>query len=126
LRLWRSKSEVNIKCINGRFALPVTFLISKLKRTPFILWTGIWSDIETPAHRLFFPLTRFILRHSDAIVVYGDHVKQYVASLGVDDKKIFIAHHAVDNDAFSRDMPPEAKDRLRRELDVPPEATVVL
>src|SRR5262245_22691088 len=39
-KLWRRNYEVYIKCINGRFALPVTYLIARLRRKPFILWTG--------------------------------------------------------------------------------------
>src|SRR6266550_5659365 len=41
-KLWREPYDVFVKCINGRFALPVTYLISRLRRKPFVLWTGIW------------------------------------------------------------------------------------
>ena len=63
--------EVYIKCINGKFALPVTFIIARLKGKPFILWTGIWMRLQTFTHKLIFPLTKYIYQHSDAIVVYG-------------------------------------------------------
>jgi glycosyltransferase involved in cell wall biosynthesis len=101
-RLWREPCDVFVKCINGRFALPVTYLISHLRRKPFVLWTGIWMTLRTPFHRLIFPLTRHIYRHADAVVVYGEHVKRYLLSQGVDQKRIFVAAHAVDNSKYSR------------------------
>src|SRR5262249_7040040 len=69
LMLVKGAYEVYIKCINVRFALPMTYLVARLGRRPFILWTGVWMRIQTPAHRLFFPLTRYLYRHADAIVV---------------------------------------------------------
>ncbi len=74
LKLWQGNYDVYVKCINGRFALPFTYLIARLRGKPFILWTGIWMTLQTPFHRLVFPLTRHIYRHADAIVVYGEHV----------------------------------------------------
>ena len=35
--------DVVIKCINGRFALPMTFLCAKLRGKPFVLYTGVWT-----------------------------------------------------------------------------------
>ena len=58
--------------------------------------------LRTPFHRLIFPLTRHIYRHADAVVVYGEHVKRYLLSQGVDQKRIFVAAHAVDNSKYSR------------------------
>jgi glycosyltransferase involved in cell wall biosynthesis len=47
----------------------VTYLIARLRRKPFILWTGIWISLQTPFHRLAVSLTLWIYRHADAIVV---------------------------------------------------------
>jgi hypothetical protein len=77
-QLGRPDYDVYVKCINGRFALPLTYLVARLKRKPFILWTGIWTRLQTPVHRLLFPLTRYIYRHADAVVVYGRHVQQFL------------------------------------------------
>lgn len=120
------RCDIYIKCINGRFALPVTFAIARLTRKPFILWTGIWFDVSTPAHRLFGFVTRFILRHVDAIVVYGDHVRKYLVEKGVDEDRIFIAAHAVQNDIF--DKPVAQGDRLTvlNNLGIPPTRKIVL
>lgn len=114
--LWRGNYSVFVKCINGRFALPVTYLIARLRRKPFVLWTGIWMTLNTPFHRLVFPLTRWIYRHADAIVVYGDHVKRYLVELNVASEKIFVAAHAVDNQAYNGPVSEKEKSALRNKL----------
>jgi glycosyltransferase involved in cell wall biosynthesis len=124
--LWRGRYDVFVKCINGRFALPVTYLIARLRRRPFVLWTGIWMRLRTPAHQLAFPLTRYIYRHADAIVTYGDHVRDYLVSEGVDEAKIFVAHHAVDNAQYSRVVPDAELRALRESLGIDHDKKVVL
>jgi glycosyltransferase involved in cell wall biosynthesis len=125
-KLWRGEYSVYIKCINGRFALPITYIVARLKRKPFILWTGIWKRLQTPAHRLFFPLTRYIYRHADAIVVYGEHVKQYLISEGALSRRIYVAAHAVDNDIYYRTISIKDKGAMRRKLDITAGQKIVL
>jgi glycosyltransferase involved in cell wall biosynthesis len=117
-KLWRGNYDVYIKCINGRFALPVSYLIAKIRRRPFVLWTGIWMSLNTPFHRLVFPLTRWIYRHADAIVVYGEHVKRYLISLNIASEKVFVAAHAVDNSQYNRSICEEEKSALRSKLNI--------
>jgi glycosyltransferase involved in cell wall biosynthesis len=117
-KLWRGNYDVFVKCINGRFALPATYLMARLRRKPFVLWTGIWMTLQTPFHRMAFPLTRWIYRHADAIVVYGEHVKKYLAQLNIAAEKIFVAAHAVDNSAYSRPVCEQEKAVLRGKFDL--------
>lgn len=124
--LWRGDYDVYIKCILGRFALPITYLIARLKRKPFILWTGIWMRLQTRFHRISWPLTRYIYRHADAIVVYGEHVKRYLVSEGVLAERIFVAAHAVDNNMYNYRVSEEEKNMLRHRLNILPEQKVVL
>lgn len=124
--LWRAEYDAIIKCIDGRFALVATYLTARMRRCPFVLWTGIWSAIDTPFHRLFSPLTRYIYRHADAIVVYGEHVKRYLQGLGVPEEKIFVAAHAVDNEQYSRLASFSEVDALREKLRLAPNDRVVL
>jgi glycosyltransferase involved in cell wall biosynthesis len=114
--LWRKDYAVFVKCINGRFALTATYLIARLRRIPFVLWTGIWTTLQTPSHRLAFPVTRWLYRHADAIVVYGEHVKSYLVEQGVQKEKIFVAAHAVDNSLYSRAVSPEEKAKHKAKL----------
>lgn len=125
-RLWDRQVRVYIKCINGRFALPVTYLVARLRRKPFILWTGVWMRLGTPFHRLFFPVTRYFYRHADAIVTYGEHVSRYLVSEGVSPERIFVAAHAVDNASYNRHISEEDKATLRRELGIAADQKVLL
>jgi glycosyltransferase involved in cell wall biosynthesis len=117
-KLWKGDYDVFVKCINGRFALPATYLIARMRRKPFVLWTGIWMNIQTPFHRIAMPLTLWIYRHADAIVVYGEHVKKYLTGVNVAPQKIFVAAHAVDNAAYSLAVPESVKAALRAKLDL--------
>lgn len=126
LKLLLSDFDVCVKCLNGRFALPVTYLVTRLRRRPFVLWTEVWQRLQTPFHRFAFPLTRYIYRHADAIVVCGTHVKRYLISEGVPAERIFIGNYAVDNESFSSLVPDEDKNMLRRQLGVEPETKIVL
>jgi glycosyltransferase involved in cell wall biosynthesis len=125
-KLWRGHYDAYLKCINGRFALPMTYLVARLKRKPFILWTGIWMRLQTAAHRLIFPFTRYIYRRADAIVVYGEHVKRYLISEGVPAERIFVAAHAVDNACYQRQVSEAEKTALRQRLNLRPEQKIVL
>jgi glycosyltransferase involved in cell wall biosynthesis len=125
-KLWSKQYDAYIKCINGRFALPITYAIARLKGRPFILWTGIWMRIQTPAHRLFFPFTQYIYQHADAVIAYGDHVKRYLISEGVPAEKIFTTTHAVDNEQYNRTVSIEEQQALRSSLGIGPEQKVVL
>jgi len=126
LRLWRGQHRVIIKCITGRFALPAAYVVARLKGTPFVLWTGVWMRLQTPFHRLFFPVVRHIYRHADAVVVYGEHVKRYLVAEGVAEDRIFVAPHAMDNDAYRRAVTAAEQAELRRTLGLEAEQKVVL
>jgi len=116
--LFFKKFDIFIKSIDDRFALPFTFVLAKVLRKPFILWTGIWHHPETLTHKITYGFTKFIYRHSDAIVVYGEHVKRYLYNLGVDREKIFSAPHSIDNTFFNMSLSEDEKFQLRKELDL--------
>jgi glycosyltransferase involved in cell wall biosynthesis len=127
--IWRLLSrnyEIYVKCINGRFALPATYLAARIRRKPFILWTGIWNRLQTPAQRLFWPLTLHIYRHADAIVVYGEHVKRYLVGEGVAAERIFVAPHAIDNSFYAEPVDPARQSSLRASLNVADGQKIVL
>lgn len=126
LKLLRHPYAVYVKCVNGRFTLPVTYLLARLKRKPFVLWTGIWMRLQSPGHRLGLPLTRYIYRHADAIAVYGEHVKRYLIEEGVPEERIFVAAHAVDNEHYRYAVPESQLAALREQLTLAPTQKVVL
>jgi glycosyltransferase involved in cell wall biosynthesis len=82
--------------------------------------------LQSPAHRLFFPITRYIYRHADAVVVYGEHIKRYLMSEGVPAERIFVAAHAVENEVYNGQVPEVEKATLRRQLKITPEQKIVL
>jgi glycosyltransferase involved in cell wall biosynthesis len=125
-KLWHGNYDIFIKCINGRFALPTTYAIARMRRKPFILWTGIWQRLLTPAHRLFFPITQHIYRHADAVVSYGEHVRQFLISEGADPQRVFVAHHAVDNAVYNRSVADAEKAVLRTKLNLTENQRVIL
>jgi glycosyltransferase involved in cell wall biosynthesis len=124
--LWRKNYDVYIKCINGRFALPVSYLVARLKKKPFILWTGIWMRLTSFHQRLLLPFTLYIYRHADAIVVYGEHVKSYLIDEGVTENRIFIAAQVVDNDLYSQTVSDEEKKSIYQRLDILPDQKIIL
>jgi len=113
-RLWHTDADLFITTISGRFSLPITYFIARLRRKRFVLWTGIWKHPETIFHRLSFPLLRYIYIHSDAIVTYGIHIRDYLLNIGVSSERIFVAPHAVDNAQYNQVMSPAARDSLRK------------
>jgi glycosyltransferase involved in cell wall biosynthesis len=125
-KLLRQNCDVVIKCINGKFALPVTYWSARLRRKPFVLWTGVWMTLQTPFQRLIWPLTRHVYKNADAIVTYGEHVRTYLLEQGVPAEKIFCAPHAIDNDLYSQVVPGEKLRELRRKLALSERDRVVL
>jgi glycosyltransferase involved in cell wall biosynthesis len=125
-KLLRGNYDLIVKCVNGRFALPIAYLAARLRHRPFILWTGIWSRIRTPFHSLFFPAIHYIYRHADAIMVYGEHVKSYLVTEGVRPERIFVAPHAIDNGSYSRIVPEAERLEIRQLLGIPQDKKVIL
>lgn len=125
-RLFSGDFDVVLKCINGRFALPAAYLAARLCGRPFVLWTGIWSALNTRFHRAAAFFTNYIYRHADAVVVYGEHVKRFLVSTGVNPERVFVAAHAVDNPVYARTVSAEEVTTLRQSLEISADDAVVL
>jgi len=102
LKLAIKNNDIFIKTIDDRFALPFIFLLAKIRRKPFILWTQQWTHPQTLFHYFSFGFLKYIYRHSDAIVVYGQHVRKYLVGLGVREERIFDAPQSIDNNLFNK------------------------
>ena len=79
-------------------------------------WSSVRSldrDVASPRtlfHRATRGIVESVYRRSDAIVVYGDHVRRALLTAGcVDDEKIFTAAQSVDGTSFGIDA--ESRDR---------------
>jgi glycosyltransferase involved in cell wall biosynthesis len=105
LRLRPDRYDAIIKNLNGRLMLPSLYG-ARLRRVPFVLWTGMWFHPQTTFHRLSRPVTEALYRDVPAIVVYGEHVKRVLLEVpGVDSEKIFVAGQAVDASRFEAVQP---------------------
>jgi glycosyltransferase involved in cell wall biosynthesis len=101
LALGAKRYDAVVKSLNGKLMLPLTFVTAKLRKVPFVLWTGMWFHPTTLTHRLSRPLTEAIYRRADAIVCYGEHVKRFVTQVsGVTSDKVFVAGQAVNSRPF--------------------------
>jgi glycosyltransferase involved in cell wall biosynthesis len=88
----------------GRVALPAAYLGAGRGRVPFVLWSALWGDLDTPAHRAARPLLRRIHSHAAVVVGYGPHVTAYATRLGA--RATAIAPQAVDNAFWSQPVAP--------------------
>ncbi len=109
LALSHRRYDAVVKSLNGKLMLPLTFATAKARRVPFVLWTGMWMHPQTTAHRVSRPLTDAIYRRAEAIVPYGDHVRDFVLRTpGVRPEKVFVAGQAVEGERF--EAVPRAED----------------
>jgi glycosyltransferase involved in cell wall biosynthesis len=129
-KLLRNEYDIFIGGVPHYFGTMITFLVSKIRRKPFILFLedidfqggGISSYLRRfrkyPSWKVFnfpFILIRFIflqlvLKHSSCYVVPGTATKEYLLRRGISSSKIFIAWNAVDNDAIEQ----ECKESLKK------------
>lgn len=107
-----------IQSINGPIPVLLGFLIGKLRGKKIILWSSFWRHPTTLFHKLSFPVVKFLYNKSDALVVYGTHVKKYLESLGVDPAKIFIGWQVQDNKKFLKEVSFEQRKELKDRLGI--------
>jgi len=114
--LWSNDYDIFVQGVSGKFAVLISFIIAKLRGKPIILWTGFWNHPQTFFHKITFPLIRFFYKHSDAVVGYGTHVRDYLISIGVDKDKIFVAQNTADNELYNKEVKDSERNKLLREL----------
>lgn len=97
----RSQYDVCVGSLNGKFAVPVSYLGARLRGKGFVLWTGLWKHPTTGLHRFTEGVTRYLYRHADAVVTYGRHVSANVLAAGAQPDRVFVAPQAVDLELFT-------------------------
>ena len=129
IKLWKELRnddyDVYIQGISGRLIVPLTYIAARLRKKRFIVWTGFWNHPDTFFHRLTFPIVKYIYRHSDSVVAYGTHVRDYLISLGVDKNKIFIAQNTADNELYNKEVSEIKKNDLIKSLNLENEKIVL-
>ena len=102
----RGRYDAVVKNLNGRIMLSSLYAAAQLRDVPFVLWTGMWQHPETRFHRASKPVVEALYRDVGAIVAYGEHVKEFLASVpGVDPSKIYVAGQAVEAKRFTEVTP---------------------
>lgn len=69
----------------------LSFLISKLRRKKFVIWTETFDWKRAPKAKILEPLVKLISRHADACVAVGTKSREYFMKKGASPNKIFIA-----------------------------------
>jgi glycosyltransferase involved in cell wall biosynthesis len=93
--VWRSRADVIVKDPTGKFAIPVTYVIARLRRKPFVFWASLSQHPSNFTHRFTRPMMRYLYRRSEAIVTYGRHVSRYVIAEGARPDRVLEAPQAV-------------------------------
>ncbi|MFX0133941.1 MAG: glycosyltransferase family 4 protein [Candidatus Hodarchaeota archaeon] len=127
INIIKKKYDVIIKCTNNKWAFLGSFIAAKLIKARFIVWHTIWYYPKTIQYRLFSQLLLYILKkHTDAIVVYGKHGKNFLIKKGINPAKIFIAWQTVDNELFGRDIDDEEITFIRNKYEISESKKVIL
>ena len=89
--LIRELSKEDYDVIIGGYLNILSFIIAKLRKKPFIIWSEGWDwPHKTFKRRLLLRVIRFIVSHSDAFLVPGTKHKEFIISLGALPDKVFI------------------------------------
>jgi len=93
--VWHSQADVIIKDPTGKFAIPATYAVARLRRKPFVLWASLSEHPSNGIHRFTRPLMRYLYQRSDAVITYGRHVSRYVIAEGAQSDRVLVAPQAV-------------------------------
>lgn len=129
-KLLRDEYDVFIGGVPHYFGTMITFLVSKIRRKPFILFLSdfdyrgaeissqlgrfrkypFWKAFRFPLILTRFIFSQFVLRHSSCYVVLGTATKEYLLRRGILASKIFTSWNVIDNDAIEQ----ECKESLKK------------
>lgn len=134
--LWKLISEGNFDAVAvvgyAYFSFWVAFLAAKKARIPILIGTDAtqwrhpsggwwWKRWVKPA------TVRFIYgRLADMVMVASTAGRAFVKSMGVPDRRITFAPFVADNEYFAQHATEEKREELRRRLEIPQDAYVVL
>jgi glycosyltransferase involved in cell wall biosynthesis len=83
--------------------------------------SGFWDHVEWLNDAI---VGKQVLKSADKIITVSNATKRYVLSLGANPQKTSVLHNGVDIDRFK--LSPQARDIIRRKLNIPDDATVIL
>ncbi|MEA2210978.1 MAG: hypothetical protein QOF83_926 [Solirubrobacteraceae bacterium] len=102
----------------GGSILPAAYAGARAGGHGFVLWASIWARPRSLANDVAVPATRWIYRHADALVAYGEHARRFAADIRGRDTDIFIAPQSVE-DMFRREVTPTETAAFRDAHSIP-------
>jgi glycosyltransferase involved in cell wall biosynthesis len=111
--------------LGGRVALPGSYLASRKARVPFVLWASLWGHPRTLVHAASYLPTLYLYKRADAVVTYGRHVSEYVASRRGARGNVFEAPQAVEA-WFGKEISPELRAHARMHAGAPEDGFMAL
>jgi len=126
-KLMKEKYDAIIIGGSTYFTTQAAFITSKLLKTPIILWSEGIEGAQSFLGKAISPLTKYIVRNVDAIVVPGTMSHDFHIKQGAVQGKIFIAPNIVDNRMFIQKSSKfkEEKGRFKRELNIQNEKIIL-
>jgi glycosyltransferase involved in cell wall biosynthesis len=96
------KNQYDVMIIYGGkdFTSLMSFIISKIRKKPIIIWTEGIETSESQLGKVFSPIFSYLIKKCDAVVVPGNKSREYVLGYGCSDKKIFLAPNTVNNNYY--------------------------
>jgi len=109
------------------FTTQVAFILSKLLGFSIILWSEEIKSGQSFFGRLPNPLTKYVAKKTDAIIVPGTIARDFCVSPSTAREKIFIAPNTVDNEKFFyfNTQFKREKQRLKQELNIQNEKVIL-
>lgn len=103
-------------------------LKSRIKKIPYILWTGAKEDNEVGRDIITRKLKHYMNRSADFCLASSTLTAEYMQMYGVPEERIAHALYAIDNDAFEKRLRSVAGSQLniRQKYGVPKSCKIVL
>lgn len=119
-KLIKGKYDAVILGGNPDFTVHVSFIVCKFLKIPVIWWSEAIESSQTKLGKLISPLTRYIVKNVDAVVVPSTSSLDFHLKLGATPDKIFVAHNIVDNELFIRKSMEfkNKKDAIKKEMGI--------
>lgn len=119
-KLIREKYDAVIIGGYSNFTTQMAFVISKLLKTPVILWSESTQNEPNMLRTLSKPLTGFITRHATAYIAASTSAKDFFIANGASAEKIFVPPNTVNTDFFTKESLKYKikKNELKRELGI--------
>ena len=100
LDLWRDPPDVVVSAGWDSFAAESAYFVCRMRRIPFVIWSGSTINEPSVQRTLTLPLVKTIVRGSAAGIAYGTRAKEYLVRLGARPERVFVAMNTVDIDYF--------------------------